>query len=352
MKYVDFEAISNNFKYFWNHEYFGRCAVRITAPKGPPEKPRYSTYEDIVKEWVDGETRLKRNQKLAENTYYLGEAYPLISVYIGAAGHAGFFNNIPHKFAESVWFFPIDQNEKLNFSKNSFFYKATVDLAQYLVDNAEGEFILSMPDCSGNLDALAHLRSSEQVMVNMIEDPDSVKKELILIQKAWEEIIHDVYKIVKENNNGGSAIGWMGSYAKGLHSQMQSDISVMLSPKQFDEFVLDELIQQSEILEYPCYHLDGREQLRHLDKLLEIKNLKMIQYTFVAGQPSPPEQLPALQKIQKSGKLLLLIIHPQYVKPMLENLSAKGLFINTECQDPDEADRIFRIVRDYSTEHK
>ncbi|MDR1446600.1 MAG: hypothetical protein LBI90_06895, partial [Treponema sp.] len=106
------------------------------------------------------------------------------------------------------------------------------------------------------------------------------------------------------------------------------------------------------ILEYPCYHLDGREQLRHLDKLLGIQRLRMIQYTFVAGQPSPIEQLPALKKIQESGKLLLVIIAPEYVKPLLENLSARGLFINTACANPDEAEDIFKIVKEYSEDRR
>ncbi|AEF83203.1 hypothetical protein [Leadbettera azotonutricia] len=350
MKYVDFDIIKKHFEFFWNHEYFGRCAIRITAPKGPSKAPEYSSYEDIVKAWTDGETRLKQNRIDSENTYYLGEAYPLIPVYLGAAGHAGFFNNIRHQFAETVWFFPIDEKEELRFSKDSFLYKSTVNLAKYLADNSSDEFILSMPDCCGNLDALAHLRGSEQLMIDMLEDPGKVKAELKLIQHAWEEIIRDTYDAIKDNNHGGSCIGWMGSWARGLHSQMQSDISVMLSPGQFSEFVLGELEAQSQILEYPCYHLDGREQLRHLDKLLKIKNLKMIQYTFVEGQPSPVEQLEALKKIQQSGMLLLVIIRPEYVKPLLENLSAKGLFINTACKNPEEADRIFKIVQDYSKE--
>ncbi|MDR1950299.1 MAG: hypothetical protein LBQ38_12975, partial [Spirochaetaceae bacterium] len=160
MKYVDFDAITNNFESLWNHEYFGRCAVRITAPKRRLEFPAPLGYEDIVKEWVDGETRLKKNRLISENTCYLGEAYPMIPLYLGAAGHAGFFDHIRYQFAETVWFFPIDRKEKLRFSKDSYLYKATVDLAKYLVTEGRDEFIISMPDCSGNLDALAHLRGS------------------------------------------------------------------------------------------------------------------------------------------------------------------------------------------------
>jgi hypothetical protein len=350
MKYVDFDGISRRFDMLWNHEYFGRAAIRITAPKKQLPAPVYSSYEDVVKSWTDGEMRLKQNRLISENTCYFGEAFPIFPVYMGPAGHAGFFNNIRHKFAETVWFFPIEENEKLRFSKDSLFYKATVDLARYAADNSKDEFILSMPDCSGNLDALAQLRGSEQVLMNLIEEPDAVKEDLALIQSAWEEIIKDVYDIVKENNYGGSNIYWMGTYARGLHSQMQSDISVMLSPDQFSEFVLGEIERQAEILEYPCYHLDGREQVRHLDKLLAIKRLRVIQYTFVAGQPSPVEQIDALKKIQKGGKILLCVVKPEWVKPLLENLSAKDLFITTKCETAGDAEDLFKLVQQYSRE--
>jgi hypothetical protein len=334
----------------WNHEYFGRAAVRIIAPKKVLPPPVHSSYEDVVKSWIDGETRLRENRIISENTCYLGEAFPIFPVYLGPAGHAGFFNNISYKLSQTVWFFPIDEKEKLHFSKDSFFYKNTVDLARYVADNSKDEFILSMPDCSGNLDALAHLRGSEQVLMNLIEDPDGVKEELKLVQEAWEEIIKDVYGIVKENNYGGSCIYWMGTWAKGIHSQMQSDISVMLSPDQFSEFILGELERQAEVLEYPCYHLDGMEQQRHLDKLLAIKKLRMIQYTFVAGQPSPIEQMDALKKIQKGGKILLCVVEPKWVKPLLENLSAKDLFITTRCENPEDAEDLFKLVKQYSRE--
>jgi hypothetical protein len=350
MKYVDFDEISGHFEMLWNHEYFGRAAVSITAPKKVLPFPVHSNYEDVVKAWTDGETRLKQSRISSENTCYLGEAFPIFPVYLGPAGHAGFFDKVRYKFSQTVWFFPLEENEKLQFSKDSFHYKGTVDLARYAADNSKDEFILSMPDCCGNMDVLSLLRTSDRVLMSLIEDPDWVKEELKLIQAAWEEIIKDVYGIVKENNYGGSCIYWMGTWAKGLHSQMQSDFSVMISPDQFSEFVLEELEKQSEILEYPCYHLDGREQLRHLDMLLAIKKLRMIQYTFVAGQPSPVEQMDALKKIQKGGKILLCVVEPKWVKPLLENLSAKDLFITTRCENPEDAEDLFRLVKQYSRE--
>jgi hypothetical protein len=348
MAYVDFDRIQKKFELFWNHEYFGRCALSLTAPKKKIDFSLEDREEDRVKIWTDGETILKRRRKQCDNTYFLGEAFPALVPYLGAAGHAAYFNNLRYQFADTVWFFPLEKEEDLKFSKDSYFYKTQLSLAAYLAGESGGDFIISMPDTSGNLDALAHLRGTEKLMMDMLDKPEKVKADLRLIQGAWKEIITDFYALVKENNRGGSCVGWMGTYAPGLHAQMQSDISVMLSPRLFDEFVFDELAEQSAFLEYPVYHLDGAEQQRHLDKLLSLEKLRMIQYTFVAGQPAPDEQIDVLKKIQKSGKLLLLIMDPRYVKPILENLSAKGLFIETWAADPGQADNLFKLAGDYS----
>jgi hypothetical protein len=350
MQYVDFEPISGAFAHLWNHEYTGRCAVRITAPKKKIVFPECKNYDELVKIWTDGEEIVKRNRLIFDNTYFLGEAFPLITLNLGAAGQAGFFKGCKHKFAETVWFFPLETGEELVFSKDMFLYKATMELARYLASDANGDYIIAMPDSCGNIDALSHLRGSQNLMMSMMEESGRVKSDLAIIQKSWETMIAEVYPVIKDNNYGGSAIGWMGTYAHGLHSQLQADMSVMLSHDFFDEFIIDELKRQCDVLEYPTYHLDGIEQIRHLDKLLSLEKLRMIQYTCVVGQPSPLEKLDVLKKIQASGKILLILTekHPEWVKPLLENLSAKNLFLSIEAETPDDADDLFRIVCDYS----
>jgi len=347
MKFVDFDKISKSHAGLWAGDYDGRCRIWITAPKKPVE---YPVCPDIVKAWTDGEEIRKRNMRVFENTYFTGDAFPLINLNFGASGHAGYFNNIPYKFADSVWFFPILDGERLRFSKDSFFYKKTVEAAEYLASSGNGDYIVSMPDIAGNLDALGHLRGSERVMTDMFDDPAKVKAELALIQRAWREMTLEVYNILKGANYGGSSIGWMGTYAKGLHSQLQCDMSVMLSPENFDEFVLGELEEQADVLEYPTYHFDGVEQKRHLQKILNIDKIKMIQYTCVAGQPDAMHELETLKQIQRSGKLLLIIVKPGEVKPLLDNLSAKGLYLVTSAETPGDADDLFKIAQKYSKE--
>ena len=84
--------------------------------------------------------------------------------------------------------------------------------------------------------------------------------------------------------------------------QVQCDLSVMISPDYYKEFVLPELEASTEWADYVVYHLDGQEQIRHLDYILSVDAIKMIQWTPVAGQPPTTTFIPVLQRIQKAGE--------------------------------------------------
>jgi hypothetical protein len=193
---------------------------------------------------------------------------------------------------------------------------------------------------------LAHLRGSENLLVDMLEDPESVKKALENIQAAWFKTIDNVYDITKKSNEGASSIGWMISWAPGKHAQLQCDLSVMISPELFDVFILLEFKEQSAFLDYCTYHLDGIEQKRHMDKILAIPQIGMIQWTCVEGQPSAMDELESLKKIQAAGKALLILVKPQEVKPLLQNLSSKGLYLVVlGAASNEETDDIVKCVQ-------
>jgi len=82
----------------------------------------------------------------------------------------------------------------------------------------------------------------------------------------------------------GSVLAWMHLWAPKRLAQMQCDLSVMISPEMFNCFAMPELEELCDFLDYPVYHFDGQEQIRHLDSLLSLKKLRAIQWTPVAGQ--------------------------------------------------------------------
>ena len=107
---------------------------------------------------------------------------------------------------------------------------------------------------------------------------------------------------------------------------------------------MPELRAQCGLLDYALYHFDGVEQIRHLDSLLSIERLRAIQWTQVAGQPPCTEYFPELRKIQAAGKSLLILVSPEQVQPIMENLSSRGLYLITNAGSREEADALLNSI--------
>lgn len=344
----DWDKAKQRLTAFWNCDIVDRCCISVKAADDeklnmvrlvPGDDAERTSY------WTDPERIIKRNRYRMEHTYYGGEAFPAIFVDLGAGGHAGFFKGAKHYFGDSVWFFPsLTDVETLEFDENSFLYKKTLELARAFTEDSKGDYMVSMPDSTGNADALSHLMGPDELMMTMLDDPEGVQGALDKIDKAYKKVMTEVYSIVKDVNEGGSCVDWLSTWAPGFHAQMQADMSVMISNPMFKEFVLPELQSQCKFLDYPLYHFDGIEQIRHLDDMLAIPELRAIQWTQVAGQPPCTDFIPELKKIQAAGKGLIIIAGHDQIEPLMENLSSRGLYLITNASSREEADAIIRKV--------
>ena len=72
--------------------------------------------------------------------------------------------------------------------------------------------------------------------------------------------------------------------------KLQCDLSAMISPEHFREYVLDSLKEQSKHVDNVLYHLDGPDAIRHLDALMEVDGIKALQWT--SGDAGPDGTLP------------------------------------------------------------
>ena len=349
----DFDKTRERFKALWNREIIDRCCVSVSYTDQSKLKNIHAFPEnkrDQERYWTDGEWILMRNLDTFENTYYGGDAFPLAWVNLGPSGHGAFLKNVGHQYMpDTIWFNAMMEEElepeKIIFDCHAFLYEKTLEISRFLCKEARGRFYVSMPDLAGNLDALAHVRGSDNLLMDFLtEDEDVIAECSHKLEQIWESTMKQCYDIVGHCNDGGSCIGWLNTWAPGFHGQMQCDISVMFSNEIYERFAKPELLRQCYVLEYPLYHLDGMEQIRHLDTLLSIDKLKMIQWTNVVGQPSPLKFLPELKRIQDQGKCLLLQIRPWEVETAMEALSSKGLYLQVSASSKEEAAVVVRTV--------
>ena len=116
----------------------------------------------------------------------------------------------------------------------------------------------------------------------------------------------------------------------------------------YKDIFLHDLERQLTTLDHAIYHVDGVAAFRHVPLLCEIERLGALQILPGTGNPSPLHYMDVLKEIQRHGKGLHISIPPEEVETALEELSAKGLFIDTWCKSQAEAEQLIASTREWS----
>lgn len=357
----DWEKAKARLTAFWDNEILDRCCVSVAAPRdGKTNVHIFAQGEcnpndpgDVEDYWMNPERIWKRNIKRLEQCYFGGEALPLVMPNFGTSGHCVYYGAKYELRPETIWFDPVitDLEEQTwNYDRENAFYRRQREIVRYLAEKGKGNYLISMPDNCGTLDAIGHLRGSSETLMDMYDCPEALTAAITAINAGWTDAAETFYQLIKECNEGGCCVGWMDTWAPGRSAQMQCDMSVMFSPEMYQKFTIPELKKQMEWQEYPIYHFDGIEQIAHLDHLLSLEKLMMIQWTNVDGQESPAHFIPVLKKMQEAGKRILVMTPASDIPALMENLSSKGLYLHTYADSVDEANQIVQYVEKHTKE--
>jgi len=336
---------------FWNKEYIDRCCLSIKLWQKNPEKlvlpKEHYTLEESR---TDADYAFRTFEHSVKSVINVAEAFPALMPAFGVAAHSCYFGSKLKHMPETIWFEPvIDEPDinKLVYDENAFnvHKKFTSEIAE----RSKGLFFAGNNDNCGIIDALANLRSNDDLLFDMVDYPEFVEQARDKITEVWKKTQKEFYDITKESNDGGSSHAWMNTWSRGMHGQLQCDFCVMISPQHFERFVLPELEECTSFYDNSTYHFDGQEQIRHLDMLLSVKNLDNIQWTPVSGQPRTTNFIEVFKKIQKAGKGLVLIPELDEVPVLLKNLSHKGLIICVNgIKNIDEANDLMKLAEQYA----
>ena len=355
----DWDKTKERLNAFWNMEIIDRCCIAVTAPKDNRKHSRITVPknpDDLLQYHTDPEIVYKRSIHDFENTYFGGDAIPNVSINLGAVSAAGFLGSKPRVNNEIIWFeqciFDLGK-DKIDFSyKNSEYWKLTKNLTEYCSQMGKDKFLVGMSDVGSASDVLAKLRGSQNLLMEFLLDPKYVKETIKKIADVLIDVNESLYQITKKCNDGGTLIPWLNTWAPGRHAQMECDLSAMFSAKMFEEFIVPHIKQELSWHEYSLYHLDGPECLQHLDHLLDIEGLRVIEWHsgFDSGKPNTVHYIDMLKKIQMSGRGLHLLVEPWEVEIILGQLSSKGLYIETWTKSEAEARDLVKKTEKWTRE--
>ena len=213
-----------------------------------------------------------------------------------------------------------------------------VEFTQALAEFSAGRFAIALPQMRGPLDTLAALRTPQQMSLDLIERPDEVRQILNELTDLWIGIADRVLAVIPPFHGGYCSR--MKMWAPGRTITPQNDISTLVSPKMYRDFVLP--LDRAIIDHFPfhCLHVHGSEY-HQIDNWLTLERLTAIQFTLehTLGGPSLDTSLSVARRILEHKPLLLCALDVESAQRCVDELPSAGLCVTiatNASEIPDE----------------
>lgn len=311
------------------------------------------TPADIADGWINPARRVALAEHYLANTFFGGEAFPAFDSHLGPGSLAMFLGSEPDFAVDTVWYSPCitdpDSHPPLAFDPSNPWFCRQKALLEAAMQASGGRYLVTMPDLIENVDTLASLRGTQELMLDFIERPDWVRQQIANINQVYFAAYDALFAVIRDMW-GGSSFSAFCIWGPGKTAKVQCDLCAMISPRMFAEFVAPALAEQCDWLDYAMYHLDGTQAIPHLDALLALDGLDAIEWTPQVSLPQggDPMWYDLYRRILAAGKSVQAIgVKPHEVIPLLEAVGTDGLYLMINAGSQTEAEALVAAVEPY-----
>lgn len=347
MKYKpDWPEAKQRLTALWNHDVLERPCIAVTASSGkstlpPPVTPK--------QKWIDPEWILRSMTAQLENTWWGGEAVPSCLLM---AGWVLCLGGTPRFDDATIWFerMPVDfsRPSPFGYDKNNAWVTTYTSLYETIADLAgKDDFLVGKPLMLPANDLLSMLMGTENFLIALMDHPDWMREAIVKGANEQLRVRLELRDRIRERHDFwyGNA-GWMPFWAPEPYFGTQSDVSCMLSPEMFTQYVVPELDVYGEAFGAVWYHLDGGDARQHLPRLLSLPYLKVVQYTPAPGEPpNGPEHMELYREIQAAGKIVHIELDKGFVEPLVKGLDPALLMLQTHCGSTVEGESLLEAAK-------
>ncbi len=310
-------------------------------------QPIYSYFNDLwphpAEKPVDVEKFVEAGIGMIKSLDYFGEAIPKFPHLYGLRGAPllmpAFLGTDLEFLEDTVLVKPfIDKwdKETFNLQPPNLWYEMSLNMAKIATQKSKGEFLVDLPDL-GDVFTCLYLMKGIMIFQDVGLEPRLLEAR-DKFMNLWVEAYESFWKITSQKFPGSSH--WL-IWAPGKSYACQCDASCialatskpevapMLLERIVEDFIVPEMEKLGKYLDYIIWHLDGEEELRFLDVLLTLPQIKAIQWRPISGSPSDAQWIPLLEKIQKAKKSVWVAAeNEKEVEGLIENLSPERLYIS------------------------
>lgn len=383
----NWETAQEKWKNYWKQQNTGRPLMCVIARKPEVEhlsngEPVEGGYRDVICQgkyyglpeelmWKDMEDKYQnadrivaRYRHFCETHEFLAESFPNLNVDFGPGSLASYLGSEIGFKEDTVWFNPCLEDwedvPEFKFNPDSKWFKKHMDLVSRCRELAGDDFYIDMPDLMENVDVLASLRGAQEMLYDMIDEPEIIDARVKEIENIYYEYYDRFYDVIKDKD-GGNAYTVFQVWGPGKTVKLQCDFSAMMSPANFRDFIQEPLRKQAAKADQVLYHLDGPDAIKHMDALMEIKEINALQWT--SGDAGPDGTLEdwdvIYDKARAAGKSLWIKVYTGEFEDWLRNVDrivakygSHSLFLLFPEMSREQAERLMEHADAYWSDVK
>lgn len=345
-----YHSVLEQYEKFWNRTNTERPILNISYPASNESYRAPATLEE---QWLDETYRYNAFKHGLDHNGYLAEGIPTLFTNFGPGCLSACIGGGYELSKRTIWFdtkLLVDDWEnppEICFDEQSEMWQNMLRAQKLFASDPDVHF--SIPDLGGILDIVASWRGTQNLLYDLYDYPDEVKEFASKVKETWFKAFDKQLEIVSATGQPYNT--WMNIPSAKPWYPIQCDFAYMISPDQFREFALPDIVDMVNYMERSIYHLDGVGELPHVDMLLDIPNLNGIQWVAGDGHEplTDPKWYELYKKIQNKKKNIVLLgglneNDMAGAERLIKSIDPTGVCISWRCSSREKAEDMLEKI--------
>jgi hypothetical protein len=346
----DFEQAMQRIYAWYEQEMIDRPPIRFSAHNAeysvsPHLKKSWSTLKD---RWFDSEYQVELFIDSIKGRKFYAETFPVFWPNLGPEVYTAFHGSELEYMEVTSYSVPFvkewEDIKHIRFDKNNPYFKKVEEMTRLALEKCQGKFMVGYTDLHPGMDCVAAWRDPQQLCMDLLLNPEEVKQLLKLANQHFQEVFDHFDGLLKAGRQ--LSVTWMGIPSYGRMHIPSCDFSAMISDEQYLEFIHEATVEEVKPMSHNVYHVDGKGVARHIDHILDIREINAIQWVQGMGDDTPIMQwVPFIKKIQSAGKSLVLDIQLNELEDFIAAIEPEGIMLCIAADERDQPDIIKRVEK-------
>lgn len=336
----DFEKCMKRIYAWYNQEIIDRAPIRFAAHNAEYNETHLlkgRSWPSLKERWWDTDYQIELFEYQLKHSVFNAETFPIFWPNLGPEVYTAFYGvELEYKEVTSYSISNIkdwSQLDDIKLDFNNPYFQKIEEMTYAALERCPGKYMVGYTDLHPGLDCAAAFRDPQQFCIDFLLEPDEAKRLIDISSRDFQRIFDYFDAILKKHNQ--LSVSWMGIPSFGKMHIPSCDFATMISPDQFEEFVLPVIQKEVKPMDHNVFHLDGKGVANHVDHLLAIPGINAIQWVQGVGDDLPIMQwVPFIKKIQAAGKSVVVDLKVPELEPFMKVVNPKGILLCINA-DPD-----------------